>query len=111
MSQVQNNTTKRRVIEGRPRQVINTGKIDWIAFEFTDSVGTVDVGIAAVFGKDPTTGKPHVSVINPSVIKELLSIPDPHIRDGILAAHAKMDVPAAELPEGKVGSFEIGDIP
>jgi hypothetical protein len=109
MSQIQNNTQQREVIEGRPRQVISQVKIEWLAAKITDSVGNVDVIFATVFGKDPATGEPHIAVINPSELKQMLKIPDPHILKGLRALLKQQSAPV-ELPEGKVGSFEIGEL-
>ena len=109
MSQIQNNTQQREVIEGRPRQVISLAKIDWYAGKFTDSAGNADVLFAAQFGKDPKTGEPHIAIVNPAELKQLLKIPDPHILKG-LRALINAQVSVAELPEGKVGSFEIGEV-
>lgn len=111
MSQVQNNTYKRPVIEGRPRQVISTTPIEWEAIKFTDSAGNVDVCIALVFGTDPTTGEEQLAVINPEDLKQLLKVPDTHIRDGVLKARKLRKCAPAELPEGnKLGSFELEGI-
>lgn len=110
MSQIQNHAQPRELIEGRPRQVISAGKIDWYAAKFTDSAGYADVFFAAVFGKNPKTGKPNVAIVNPQELKALLKIPDDHILKGFLALIENSVTSPEDLPDGKVGSFEIGEI-
>lgn len=110
MSQITNHNQKNEIVAGKPRQVLATTKIEWEAFRYTDNESAVHVGFAAVFGKDPQTGEEHIAVVNPTVLAQFLSVPSPHIRDGILARRRQRAAPAAELPEGKVGSFDLGEV-
>lgn len=110
MSQIQGGKPARQIIPGQPRKVVKGVKVDMMAVQITNSESEASVALALIFGKDARTNKPHVSVINPKVVEELLSIPDDYVRDGILDIYEKMNAPPAELPEGKVGDFALDEV-
>jgi hypothetical protein len=114
MSQVSSSGIKREIVNGKPSQVLGIAQVEWDAVRFTNAQGEVDVCISATFGVDPQTGEEQSVVIEPRVLKDLLTIPHPHIREGIRKARKARKAAAAmpELPDnvGSIGKLELGEV-
>jgi hypothetical protein len=108
MAQVSGTNDQRRTYPGKFNRVINLATIQWVAFEFTNSEGKGDIGFAAVFGKDQRDGGVHIAIVEPSVLKDMLKEPHPHIRDGIRALLGQYSAPPADLPVDGLGGAELG---
>ncbi len=100
MAQISGNTAQRRNYPNKLNKVVNLAEIRWFAFEFTNSQGIADVGLAAAFGKDPKDGKVHIAIIEPAHLKELLTEPHPHIREGLRELMGVKSAVPTDLPSG-----------
>lgn len=110
MSQVQNNANKREEAPGRPSQVLNVVPIDWYAFRFTDSQSMVDVAWAAAFGKSAEDGEPHIAVVQPEALKQLLTVPHKHILLGLRARIKALRKVNPEIPDLPAEALNVGDV-
>ena len=110
MGQIQNLSVKPEYIENKPSQVISMTDSELFPAKFTDASGRVSVLLALFFGTDTQTGEPHMVVMNPDKIQELFVVPAPHLRKDLLRLYKQKKAPTPELPEGKVGSFELSDV-
>lgn len=108
MAQISGTNDQRRTYPGKINRVISIAPIRWFAFEFTNSEGKADVGFAAEFGKDGRDGGLHIAIVEPSVLKDFLREPHPHIRDGIRTLLGQHSAPPADLPVDGLGGADLG---
>lgn len=98
MGIVQHGGKKLEVFEGRPNEVISITTVQVVMVKFTNSEGFVDTALALCFGKDTQDQKaPGIYMVESNKLKELLTIPFPHIKAGVRAKLAALG--PAVLPE------------
>lgn len=107
MSQMQNGKPRPEIVEGRPNTLLGVTPMSFFAARITNSEGAVRVCGIAHFGRNPETGDPHFSIINPAKFEEWFSIPSAPLNAQILEQWKRLQAPDAALPEGKVGSFDL----
>ncbi len=111
MATVTGYSLEKKTYSNKPNKVVNLAGITWYAFEFTNSEGRADVGLAAVFGKDPKDGGAHIAIIEPARLKELLTEPHAHIRDGVRKLMGAEERTAPEvLPDDSLEGADLGGI-
>jgi hypothetical protein len=110
MAQVSGTNDQRKTYPGKLNRVTNIAPIKWYAFEFTNSEGKADVGFAAEFGRDGRDGGRHIAIVEPSVLKDLLKEPHPHIREGIRTLLGQHNAPPADLPVDGLDGVDLSTV-